>query len=47
MSGTLIAITGLIYAWISFDQFMRHNPGMGVAYAGYSLANIGLWMLAK
>lgn len=47
MSGTLIAITGVIYAWVSVEQFMKGNAPMGLAYAGYSFANAGLWMMAK
>lgn len=47
MSGPLIALTGLIYAWIAADQFWRGNPGMGIAYMGYSVANIGMLMLAR
>lgn len=47
MSGLLIALTGLIYAWIAADQFWRGNPGMGIAYLGYAVANIGLFMLAR
>lgn len=47
MSGPLIAITGFIYAYIAADQFWRGNPGMGIAYFGYAIANVGLWMLAK
>lgn len=47
MSGPLIAITGAIYAWIAIDQFVRGNPGMGIAYTGYAFANAGLWMLAS
>jgi hypothetical protein len=47
MSGPLIAITGLIYAWIAVDQFWRGNPGMGIAYLGYAVANCGLYQLAR
>lgn len=47
MSGPLIAITGLIYAIISADQFCKGNPGMGVAYFGYAVANVGLYLLVK
>lgn len=47
MSGWLIALTGVIYAYVAAEQFWRGNPGMGIAYVGYALANIGLWMLAK
>ena len=31
MSGGLIIVTGLIYAYISGEQFWHHNPGMGIA----------------
>jgi hypothetical protein len=47
MSGYLIAITGMVYAWVSWDQFVRGNDGLAIAYAGYAFSNIGLWMLAK
>jgi len=47
MSGPLIALTGVIYAWIAADQFWRGNPGMAIAYAGYALANVGLYTLAR
>lgn len=47
MSGWLIIATGCVYALVSWDQFVRGNDGMGIAYAGYAFSNIGLWMLAK
>jgi hypothetical protein len=47
MSGWLIAVTGVIYAYIAVDQWRANNPGMAIAYMGYSLANVGLWLLAK
>jgi len=47
MSSHLIALTGLIYAYVSAEQFFRGNPGMGIAYFGYAIANIGLYWLAR
>lgn len=47
MSGPLIALTGFIYAYIAADQLWKGNPGMGIAYVGYALANVGLYLLAK
>ena len=45
MSGTLIIITGLLYTYVFIDQlFLKGNTGMGLAYAGYAFANIGLFM---
>lgn len=46
MSGPLIALTGLIYAWVAVDQWWRGQPGLAIAYAGYAFANIGLYLLA-
>jgi hypothetical protein len=47
MSGTLIAVTGVIYLYVAVDQFAHGHNGMGVAYLGYAFSNWGLWMLAK
>ena len=47
MSRSLIAITGIIYLYVSLDQFRRGNPGMGIAYMGYAASNVGLYMLAR
>ena len=47
MSGWLIIFTGAIYAYVAGEQFVRGNPGMGIAYAGYAFDNVGLWMVAK
>ena len=42
MSVWLIVLTGLIYAGVSVDQFLKGNSGMGIVYAGYALANVGM-----
>ena len=47
MSGHLIMLTGIIYAYVSLDQARRGNWGMAWAYSGYAWSNVGLWMLAK
>jgi hypothetical protein len=47
MSGPLIAITGLIYAYVAIEQGLKGNMGMCLAYAGYAFANVGLWKLAS
>lgn len=47
MSHILIIITGLIYTYISVEQFWTGNYGMGVCYFGYALGNVGLYMMAK
>ena len=47
MSGPLIILTGLIYAYVAIEQGMKGNSGMAVAYAGYAFANYGLWRMAS
>lgn len=47
MSGWLIALTGFIYFGVSCEQFYKGNTGLGIAYLGYSFANIGLYTLAS
>ena len=46
MSGWLIVLTGLIYLYVSIEQVLKGNPGMGIAYFGYAFSNIGLYLLA-
>jgi len=47
MSGTLIAITGVIYLWVAVEQMMKGNVPMFICYLGYAFANIGLYFMAK
>lgn len=47
MSGWLILLTGLIYAYVAAEQGFKGNIGMLIAYAGYAFSNIGLYMLAS
>ena len=47
MSGWLIALTGVIYAYVALEQGLKGNMGMCMAYMGYAFANIGLWKLAS
>jgi hypothetical protein len=47
MSSWLIILTGCIYGYIAFEQGIKGNPGMAIAYSGYAFSNIGLWLLAS
>jgi len=47
MSGWLIALTGVAYAWVSVEQLRKGNINLAVVYAGYAFSNIGLYLLAK
>jgi hypothetical protein len=47
VSGWLIIVTGLIYAYIGLEQALRGNIAMAVVYSGYAFSNVGLYILAK
>lgn len=48
MSAWLILFTGVIYAYVAFEQgIMKGNTAMMIAYSGYAFSNIGLYMLAS
>ncbi len=46
MSATLIAIVGVVYAAVAADLLWKGNIGLGIAFIGYALGNIGLYMEA-
>jgi hypothetical protein len=45
MSRPLIALVGLIYAYVAVDVGIKGNLGMAIMYGSYSLGNVGLWMM--
>ena len=47
MSSWLIAILGGVYAVVAADLLWRGNIGLGIAFIGYSIGNVGLYLAAK
>ena len=47
MSGWLVATVGVIYFCTAIDSFFKDNMGLAVAFLGYSIGSIGLWMQTK
>ena len=47
MSHWLIFITGIIYAYVAYEQWARGNTGLAIAYFGYALSNCGLMLVAR
>lgn len=47
MSGWLIALTGVIYAYVAVEQYCKGNIPGAITWGSYSMANVGLWMMAK
>lgn len=46
MSAWLIATIGVVYAIIAIDLLLKGNTGLGMAFVGYAIGNIGLTMEA-
>ncbi len=47
MSGPLIIVTGVIYAYIAIEQALKGGASMAIVYAGYAVANVGLYMAVR
>jgi hypothetical protein len=44
MGFLLLSLVTVAYAGVSFSYFWSEQPGNGVVFAGYALANLGfLW----
>jgi hypothetical protein len=46
MAAWLIALTGLIYAYVAADLAWRGRYDLALAYAGYAFSNVGLYLVA-
>ena len=48
MSSTLIAIIGVVYLVVAVSLlFFEGKTGLGIAFLGYALGNVGLFMAAR
>lgn len=47
MSSWLIIVTGVIYLYIGIEQGYRGNIPLCITYCAYSMANVGLYLMAK
>jgi hypothetical protein len=46
MSAWLIAVVGVVYTIVAIDLIVKGNIGLGIAFVGYALGNVGLYMEA-
>jgi hypothetical protein len=46
MAAWLIAAMGLVYLFVSVDLLLKGNTGLGIAFIGYALGNVGLTLEA-
>lgn len=47
MSAWLIACIGVVYFFIGCELLFKGNVGLAISFFGYSLGNVGLFMVAK
>jgi hypothetical protein len=47
MASWLIAVIGVVYLIVAIDLMLKGNLGMGVAFIGYSLGNVGLYIATR
>lgn len=46
MSAWLIGIIGVVYAIVAGDLLLKGNTGLGIAFIGYAIGNVGLTLEA-
>jgi hypothetical protein len=47
MSSWLIATIGVVYLFVAVDLFIKGQVGLGIAFIGYALGNVGLYLVSK
>ena len=47
MSANLIALVGLVYAFIAVNLWLSGKPGLALAFMGYAVSNVGLYFEAR
>ena len=47
MSAWLIAAIGVVYFFIGCDLLRKGNIGLAISFFGYSLGNVGLYIVSK
>jgi hypothetical protein len=47
MAAWLIAFIGVVYLVVAFQLLLEGKLGLGVAFLGYALGNVGLYIAAR
>lgn len=47
MSAWLIALVGVVYAYVAGEQIVKGHWPLVIVFAGYAFSNVGLWWLAR
>ena len=46
MSASLIALVGVIYAYVGVEQAFKGNIGISICYISYAIAQVGWYIIA-
>ena len=47
MSTWLVAIIGIVYAYIGAEQYYKGDIGTCLMFVGYAIANLGVCLIVK
>jgi hypothetical protein len=47
MNTWLIAAVGVVYLVIAVDSLIKGQLGLAISFLGYSLGNVGLFMMSR
>ena len=47
MAAWLIAVIGVVYTYVALEFLWHGNWGLGIAFLGYALGNVGLFIAAR
>lgn len=47
MSGPILLVVSSMYLYVAAEQFTRGKFGLGLAFFGYALSNVGMYYAAR
>ena len=47
MASWLIALVGVIYLGVAADLYINERTGLALAFFGYALSNVGLYLASR
>lgn len=47
MSGGMIITVSAMYLYVAFEQYKKGDTGLGIAFFGYALSNLGMFLKSQ
>lgn len=47
MSGEMILLVSAAYLYVAFQQYRKGDIGLGIAFFGYAISNLGMFIKSK